>query len=196
MKPIALALIVLSLSPQLLTAQDLPNAPVPMQPDPAWNRVRALPPGQPLIVVVENAPAVHCEFSQATDAYLFCNPAGNPPGVGYRFDRAQVISVDFDLPPYPQAGYTPPRSSWHPGLLATAAALGITFGAVAAERSNNPEAGVVVGLVSAGMVLSIGYPMFDRGRRPAVGWEFPLAGFAGVRRTRMSHPILRRPIGR
>ena len=197
MKQIAITLIALSLLPQLSPTQELPNAPVPVEPDPAWDRVRGLPAGQALLVVVDDAPPVHCMFSRATQDYLFCDPPDNPPGVGYRFDRAEVISVDLDLPGLSRTQHAPPRADWHPGLFAAAAGTGIAIGVIASERSGNPQAGLVFGLIAAGMVTSAGYPMLDiQSRRPSLGWEFPLHGFAGVRQTRLPPPIFRRFPGR
>ena len=81
------------------SGQALPDnpAPAPLR-DPAWDRLQSLVNGQPIVVDNTNGPPVHCLFAGVTEAYLFCNPPGNPAGVGFRFDHADVLGVDLDLP--------------------------------------------------------------------------------------------------
>ena len=88
-----LAILLLSFSfVSCALGQVLPDNPTPI-PDPAWGRLQTLVYGQPIVVDNTNGPPVHCLFAGVTDAYLFCNPPGNPPGAGFRIDHANVLSV-------------------------------------------------------------------------------------------------------
>ena len=61
--------------------QALPDNPGPAPlSDPAWARLQSLVNGQPIVVDNTNGPPVHCLFAGVTDAFLYCNPPGNPRG--------------------------------------------------------------------------------------------------------------------
>lgn len=189
MRPIILTLIAIALLPVATHAQGLPDAPAPAAPDSAWDRVRSLTSGQPVVVVVDYAPPFHCLFARATDAYLFCDPVGNPPGVGYRFDRATVVSVDLDVAPVARAQFSAPEQNWHPGLLLAAAIIGSAMGAGLTRKMNDRGAGFI-GLLTAVFVETAGSQTLDmQNRRANVGFAYPLHGFAGVRSPRLRpHP--------
>jgi hypothetical protein len=120
--------------------QALPDAPSPAPlPDPTWDRLKNLTNGEPIVVRNDNGPPVHCLFAGATDAYLFCSPPGNPPGVGYRFDRASVISVDFDLPAQNVARFDRPHPNYHPAWIASILAGGLVVGIVGAPLAFLPQ---------------------------------------------------------
>ena len=55
------------LLPAAARAQALPENPAPAQPDPAWDRLRNLAIGAPLVVGNDNGPQVHCLFAAVTD---------------------------------------------------------------------------------------------------------------------------------
>jgi hypothetical protein len=139
--------------------QALPDNPAPSPlPDPAWGRLQGLLNGQPIVVDNTNGPPVHCLFAGVTDAYLFCNPRGNPKGVGFRFDHADVLGVDLDLPrPAPTQASRPERN-YHPAWICSMIAGGIIVGLIA---SKNTDAGTAAedGIIGAGIVGLIGAPL-------------------------------------
>ncbi len=140
-------------------AQALPDTPTPAPlPDPAWSRLQSLVNGQPIVVDNTNGPPVHCLFAGVTEAYLFCNPPGNPAGVGFRFDHGDVLGVDLDLPrPAPTQASRPERN-YHPAWISSMIAGGIIVGLVA---SKNTDAGTAAqdGIIGAGIVGLIGAPL-------------------------------------
>jgi hypothetical protein len=158
-------LFVVALSPLAAVCQALPNLPSPRSdaapaqqtppPDPAWARIEQLAHGEPIVVTSTIGPPVHCRFAGATDAFLFCDPAGNPAGTGYRFDRADVLQVDLDRwQPAPANGQD---HDSHRGLLIAAGLVGIGMGAIEARgQGGGATAGVAVGLISAGFVGIVG----------------------------------------
>lgn len=154
MKQIAILLIALGLTP-LATAQALPDNPTPS--DPAWSRLRSLPYGQPIVVDNTNGPPVHCLFTGVNDAYLFCSPPGNPPGVGFRFNHADVLGVDRDFQPMPQAQVRPAQRNYHPGWIASMIAGGFIVGLVASQNTTAGKA-AEDGFIGAGIVGIIGAP--------------------------------------
>jgi hypothetical protein len=139
--------------------QALPDnpGPVPM-PDPAWNRLQSLVYGQPIVVDNTNGPPVHCFFAGITDAYLYCNPPGNPPGAGFRIDHASVLSVAMDAPFQPAAQPTRPERNYHPAWISSMIAGGIIVGLVA-TRSTDAGTATEAGFIGAGVVGLIGAPL-------------------------------------
>ncbi len=159
-------------------AQSLPNAPAPAPPpDPAWDRVRNLAPGVPIVVRSDNAPPAHCLFAGATDAYLFCNPQGNPPGVGYRFDRASVQSVDLDAPAQNGARFEQPERNYHPAWLASMIGGGLIVGIIATQTTDAGDA-ARAGAIGALVVGAIGAPLAFLPRPQEDGFAYNTRGFA------------------
>lgn len=139
--------------------QALPDNPAPEPlPDPAWSRLQSLVNGQPIVVDNTNGPPVHCLFAVVTDAYLFCNPPGNPPGAGFRFDHADVLGVDLDLPHQAQTQASRPERNYHPAWISSMIAGGIIVGLIASKHT---DAGTAAqdGLIGAGIVGLIGAPL-------------------------------------
>lgn len=170
MKPLATLLIAIVLLPAAARPQPSPTAPAPQPqalpdapspaplPDPAWDRLKNLTNGEPIVVRNDNGPPVHCLFAGATDAYLFCNPPGNPLGVGFRFDRASVISVDFDLPASNVARFNRPHPNYHPAWIASILAGGLVVGICATQNMNDGDS-ARVGAIAALIVGIIGAPL-------------------------------------
>ena len=141
------------------TGQALPDNPAPVGlPNPAWSRLQSLINGQPIVVDNTNGPPVHCLFAGVTEAYLFCNPAGNPAGVGFRFDHSDVLGVDLDLPHPVPAQPSRPERNYHPAWISSMIAGGMIVGLIA---SQNTDAGKAVedGFIGAGIVGLIGAPL-------------------------------------
>jgi hypothetical protein len=153
----SIVLLLLGLLPAAACAQALPDNPAP-QPDPAWSRVMSLTRGQPIVVDDTNGPPVHCLFTGATDAYLDCSPPGNPVGVGYRFNRADVLGVDLDLPGQTQAQASRPERNYHPAWLASIIAGGLVVG-ICATHSTDAGGAAKAGLIGAAVVGAIGAPL-------------------------------------
>jgi len=159
MKPIRFLLFAIALLPAALRPQALPDSPVPAPPpDPAWDRLRSLAPGEPIVVSVDYRPPVHCLFTGATDAYLDCSPVGEPPGVGYRFDRASVQSVDLDLPARNGAQFEAPEHNYHPAWIASMIGGGLIVGIIA-TRSADAGTAARAGAIGALVVGAIGAPL-------------------------------------
>jgi hypothetical protein len=157
MRRLAIALFALLLMRSPIQAQSLPDAPAPA-PDPAWTGMQSLPNGQAIVVTdIENR-SVHCLFAGATEEYLFCNPAGNPPGVGFRFDRAQVLSIDLDRPDAPQTQVRDREHNYHPAWISSMIAGGLIVGLVASQHTSAGQA-TEDGLIGAGVVGLIGAPL-------------------------------------
>jgi len=139
--------------------QVLPDNPTPAPiPDPAWGRLQSLVNGQPVVVDNTNGPPVHCLFAGVTEDYLFCEPHGNPAGVGFRFDHSDVLGVDLDLPhPMPTQASRPERN-YHPAWISSMIAGGMIVGLIASKTT---DAGTAAedGLIGAGIVGLIGAPL-------------------------------------
>jgi len=146
-----------ALLPAWAWSQALPDSPAP-QPDPAWSRLQSLTYGQPIVVDDTNGPPVHCLFTGVTDAYLSCSPPGNPAGVGYRFNRADVLGVDLDLPGLAQAQASRPERNYHPAWLASMIGGGIVVG-LCATRSTDAGGAAKAGVLGAVVVGAIGAPL-------------------------------------
>ncbi|MGA8741586.1 MAG: hypothetical protein WB561_10420 [Terracidiphilus sp.] len=139
--------------------QALPDNPAPVPiPDPAWSRLQALVYGQPIVVDNTNSPPVHCLFAGVTDAYLFCNPPGNPPGEGFRIDHANVLGVDLDLPRLAPTRASRPERNYHPAWISSMIAGGIIVGIIASQNTDAEKA-TEDGFIGAGIVGLIGAPL-------------------------------------
>ena len=129
--------------------QALPDAPLPVQPDAKWMHVEQISDGQPIVVRTTSGALVYCRFAGATDRCLFCDPAGSLASQpGYRFDRASIVSVRE----------VEPKPNGHPVLLATMAIVGTAVG-IATTRNTDNRGAVVAGVLSAGIVGLIAYPI-------------------------------------
>jgi uncharacterized membrane protein YeaQ/YmgE (transglycosylase-associated protein family) len=164
MKDLAILLLAFGLV-TCAAGQALPDSPAPAPlPDPAWGRLQSLINGQPIVVDNTNGPPVHCFFAGVTEAYLFCNPPGNPAGVGFRFNHADVLGVDLDLlrPAATQARR--PERNYHPAWISSMIAGGIVVGLIA---SQNTDAGKATedGFIGAAIVGLIGAPLAFMPRR-------------------------------
>lgn len=172
---LAIVLLAIVLLPAAIVAQALPDNPTPAPPpDPMWSGVEQLVNGQEIVVKPTSGPPLRCRFAGATDAYLFCDMDDAPPGArGYRFDRAQVVSVKVSHP----------KVNWHPVLLATIAASGIAIG-ISATRSMDDRGAASAGILSALLVGAIGYPiavMQEQNEGFGVGYNLPLHRLTGLR---------------
>lgn len=162
------------------SAQSLPDNPAPVPPpDPAWLRVSSLVQGQPIVVRNDNEAPVHCLFAGATDAYLFCDPPLNPPGVGFRFDRASIISVDLDQPRQYGSQFTSPERNYHPAWIASMLAGGLIVG-LCATRATDDGSAAQAGAIAAGVVGLIGAPLAFL-PRPQFAAGVPASPIFGVR---------------
>jgi uncharacterized membrane protein YeaQ/YmgE (transglycosylase-associated protein family) len=141
------------------------------------------------MVRTTNGDRVRCRFAGMTDACLFCDPPGpleNQPG--YRFNRANIVSVNEIRP----------QSNLHPGLLITMAIAGTVVG-LAASRNLDDQGAASAGIITAGIVGAIGYPIVQMlSQDSGFGFAFPLMEFGhGAQRplgTRMHMPIRVRPM--
>jgi hypothetical protein len=158
MKDLAIFLLVFGLV-SCAAGQALPDSPAPAPlPDPAWSHLQSLVNGQPIVVDNTNGPPVHCFFAGVTEAYLFCNPLGNPAGVGFRFNHADVLGVDLDLPRPAATQASRPERNYHPAWISSMIAGGIIVGLIA---SQNIDAGKATedGFIGAAIVGLIGAPL-------------------------------------
>jgi hypothetical protein len=190
MKLIAFLLLTLSIVFKAL-GQALPDNPAPAPlPDPAWSRLQSLLNGQPIVVDNINGPPVHCLFAGVTDAFLFCNPAGNPASVGFRFDQADVLGVDLDQRHQTQMQASRPERNYHPAWISSMIAGGIIVGLIA---SKNTDAGTAAedGIIGAGIVGLIGAPLafLPHPQYVPTGPAYPQYGIG----LRLKSPIRSRP---
>jgi hypothetical protein len=159
MKHFIFLLVAIVLVPLVARPQALPDAPSPAPPpDPMWNRVKDLANGAAIVVRNDNGPPVHCLFAGATDAYLFCDPPGNPPNTGFRFDRAAIVSVDLDRPAPYSARFDRSHPNYHPAYLACIIGGGLITGIVATRTMDAGEA-ASTGVIGAVVVAAIGAPL-------------------------------------
>jgi hypothetical protein len=181
MKDVAIALLTLTMLPTLAFAQEMPSAPAPA-PDPAWSYLQNLHKGQAVVVTTLDNRSIHCLFAGVTDAYLFCNPPGNPPGVGFRFDQAEVVSVDLDWPGQAPAQANRPERNYHPAWIGSMIAGGIIVGLVASQHTDAGKAtqdgaigAVIVGLIGApAAFLPHPTPILTRPVYPQYGVGVPI----------------------
>jgi hypothetical protein len=157
LRPIYLALVLAICS--VARPQNIPNSPAPAPlPDPAWTNLQNVTIGSPVIVTDVDGRSVHCLFAGVTDAFLFCNPQGNPAGVGFRFDHAEVIGVDFDRPSQQIALTAPREHNYHPAWISSMIAGGLIVG-LCATRNTDAATSARAGLIAAGVVGAIGAPL-------------------------------------
>jgi hypothetical protein len=181
---IALFLVPAALLPAVARSQALPDAPTPVQPsDPMWNRVKDLVNGAAIVVRNDNGPPVHCLFAGATDAYLFCDPPGNPPNTGFRFDRAVIVSVDLDRPTPYSARFDRPKPNYHPVYLSSIIAGGLIVGICATPTMDAGQA-ASTGVIGALVVAAIGAPLAFLPRWQDGDFAYQPHGFA-----RMHSPL-------
>jgi hypothetical protein len=180
---VAIALVPVAARSQSTQPQALPDAPSPAPPsDPIWDRIKDLANGAAIVVSNDNGPPVHCLFAGATDAYLFCNPSTNPPGVGFRFDRAAVVSVDLDRPTPRSARFDRPKPNYHPVYLSSIIAGGLIVGICATTSADNKTA-AEEGLIGALVVAAIGAPLVILSQLQDEGSAYQPRGFARMRST-------------
>lgn len=166
---------------QSVQPQALPDAPAPAPPsDPMWDRVKEIVPGAAIVVRNDNGPPLHCLFAGATDAYLFCDPPGNPPNTGFRLDRAAVVSVDLDRPTPRSARFDRPQPNYHPAYLACIIGGGLITGIVATRTMDAGEA-ASTGVIGALVVAAIGAPLAFLPRWQDSGFGYQPHGFARMR---------------
>jgi hypothetical protein len=156
MKHLTIVLITLLLLAPATYSQILPDAPA-APPDPSWNRLRSLAIGQSLVVTTSDNRLVHCLFASVTETYLFCNPPGNPAEVGFRFDRAEVLSVDFDRTDSALARGKPTEHNYHPAWISSMIAGGLVVGLAASQNTDASKA-AQDGFIGAAVVGLIGAP--------------------------------------
>jgi hypothetical protein len=157
MKRLAIAFITLLLLAHGTQAQILPEAPA-TPPDPSWNRLRTLAIGQPLVITTTDNRSVHCLFGSVTESYLFCNPPGNPKDVGFRFDRTEVLSVDYDRTGASLSQTRRTERNYHPAWISSMIAGGLIVGIIASQNTDARKA-TQDGLIGAAAVGLIGAPM-------------------------------------
>jgi hypothetical protein len=141
--------------------------------------VQSLAQGQPIVVRNDNEAPVHCLFAGATDAYLFCDPLGNPPGVGFRFDRANIISVDLDRPTQTGPRFQSSDRNYHPAWIASILAGGLIVGLIA-TRTTDDGSSAKAGATAAGVVAVVGAPLAFL-PRPQFAAGVPAPPLYGVR---------------
>jgi hypothetical protein len=156
MKRLLVAVFTLLLSEALVSAQILPDAPVEPS-DPAWNRLYSLPLGQSIVITTTDNRLTHCLFGSVTETYLFCNPPGNPAGVGFRFDRAEIASVDYGRPGAIPTQARNPERNYHPAWISSMIAGGLIVGIIASQNTDASHA-ARDGLIGAVAVGAIGAP--------------------------------------
>jgi hypothetical protein len=153
-----IALVFCALLQPAANAQALPDNPAPAQAaDPMWTRIENLNPGTPIVVSDTYGPPVRCLFAGATAAYLDCNPAGNPPGTGFRFNRADVVTVDLDRPGQNALQSNHTTHNYHPGWIASMVVGGTLMGVGFAQMTDADHA-AVGGAISALVIGVIGAP--------------------------------------
>jgi hypothetical protein len=143
----------------LTQAQALPDNPSPAQAyDPMWAQVQNLKPGTPIVVNDTYGPPVRCFFARATEASLDCNPFGNPPDTGFRFNRIDVISVELDRPGQNALQGKHATHNYHPGWIASMVVGGTLMGVAFAQQVSAGHA-AEGGAISAVIIGAIGAPI-------------------------------------
>jgi hypothetical protein len=162
---IACFLLPVPASVQALSDAPTPRASTPALPDARWSRIQQISDGQPIAVRTTSGNILHCRFAGATESVLFCDPPGPLQGQpGYRFDRTSVIGVREIQPP----------SDLHPGLIAAMAIAGTAIGIVASRNTTDTGA-VAAGLITAGFVGAIGYPLVQmQSQNAGFGFTIPM----------------------
>jgi hypothetical protein len=145
-----------------------------------WDRVKEIARGAAIVVRNDNGPPLHCLFAGATDAYLFCDPPGNPPDTGFRLDRAVIVSVDLDRPTPYSARFDRPKPDYHPVYLSSIIAGGLIVGICATTSADNTTA-AEEGLIGALVVAAIGAPIVFLSQLQDQGSAYQPRGFARTR---------------
>jgi uncharacterized membrane protein YeaQ/YmgE (transglycosylase-associated protein family) len=166
----------------LTRAQALPDNPAPAQAyDPMWARVQNLKPGTPIVVSDTYGPPVRCLFSGATEASLDCNPSGNPPDTGFRFNRIDVISVELDRPGQNALQGKPDRRNYHPAWIASMVIGGTLMGAGFAQQMSAGHAAeggaisaLVIGIIGAPFAFSPDHNFMPARSQFGIGIPFTL----------------------
>ncbi len=195
MKHLSLLLATLILVRSAAPAQSLPDNPTPvLPPDPMWERLENLVPGTPIAIRNDNGPPVHCLFASATDEYLFCDPPGNPPSVGFRLDRAAIAGVDLDWRTQNVAQFERPQRNYHPAWIASMLAGGLIVG-ICATRTMDDGSAARAGAIGALVVGVIGAPLAFLPHSMDQSLAYRPRGFVPVRIPRFTyHPrMLPRP---
>lgn len=91
MRSLLLLLLLFVLAPIILLAQAPPENPAPSG-SADWNRVGNLVHDQEIVVSARGGRQLHCLFTGATDATLFCEPYLDRGGE-FHFDRADIDQV-------------------------------------------------------------------------------------------------------
>jgi hypothetical protein len=178
---IALFLVPAALLPAVAHPQALPDAPAPAPPpDPMWDRVQEIARGAAIVVRNDNGPPLHCLFAGATDAYLFCDPPGNPPDTGFRLDRAAIVSVDLDRPTPCSARFDRPHPNYHPAYLAFIIGGGLIVG-IAATRTMDAGDAAYTGAIGAAVVAATGAPLAFLPHPYDAGFAYQPRGFGRMR---------------
>lgn len=150
------------LLPAATMPQALPDNPTPAPSDATWNRIEHLSDGKWIVVRTPSGVKVRCRFAGATDTCLYCDPPGpSLRQAGYHFDRASVVSVTESRL----------ETSVHSGLLVAMAIVGTAVG-VAATRNTDDKGAAAAGLLTAGFVGLVGYPIVEMQSQGA-GFGFP-----------------------
>lgn len=158
MKSFYIAFVFCAALPLFAHAQSLPDNPTQATPaDPMWTQVLNLKPGTPIIVNDTYGPQVRCLFAEATAAYLDCNPAGNPPATGFRFNHIDVVSVQLDLPGQKTAQSARTQHNYHPAWFASMVIGGTLMGVGFAHTTDAAHA-AEGGAISALLVGAVGAP--------------------------------------
>jgi hypothetical protein len=188
MKRLVIAFFTLLLLPPMTSAQILPDAPA-APPDPAWNRLYSLAVGQSIVITTTDNRLIHCLFGSVTDAWLFCNPPGNPAGVGFRFDRSDIASEDNDRTSAAPTQARKTERTYHPAWISSMIAGGLIVGIIAAQ---NTDAGHAArdGLIGAVVVGAIGAPFaFLPGPFSSPPYGGPIYGMSvRLRASGVTHP--------
>jgi hypothetical protein len=154
-----LAILLLAFYVSSAASQALPDNPTPAPfPDPAWTRLQSLVNGQLIVVDNTSGPPVRCLFAGVTENYLFCNPPGNPAGVGFRFDHSDVLAVDLDLPHALPTQPSRRERNDHPAWISSMIAGGAITGLIASQHTDAGKA-AQDGLIGTGIVGLIGAPL-------------------------------------
>lgn len=142
-----------------VSAQNLPDNPAQTPPpDPAWMRLESLAYGTPIVITTTIGPPVHCFLTSATAEYLDCHPAEQPAGVGYRFDRASVLSVDSEQWSRNSAQPNQRERNFHPAWISSIIAGGVIVGLCATPTTDAGHA-AAAGAIGALVTAAIGAPL-------------------------------------
>jgi hypothetical protein len=148
MKQLAILVVVIVLQPELVSAQNLPQAPQPAasdDADAAWNRLSMLGPDAQVSVTSSAHWPVHCENLRVTDQGLSCE-----------FGRMYTRSIELPRSEVEKVSLQHDRRNFWIGVGAMSA-LGFALGASQTNLGPN-EPHVVFGLLGAGAVGLVSSP--------------------------------------